>query len=332
MANPKVVVVTGASAGVGRATVRAFAERGANIGLLARGIDGLEAAKREIEQAGRYAVAIPTDVADPDQVELAAERIEQELGPIDVWVNNAMTSVFAPVKETRPVEIKRVTEVTYLGCVYGTMAALKRMLPRNRGHIIQVGSALAHRSIPLQAAYCAAKHAIIGFSESLRSELLHDESDVKLTVVNMPALNTPQFGWVRTRLPRMPQPVPPIFQPEVAARAIVYAAEHPRRAMWVGFPTVKAIVGEKVAPGLIDRYLAKRGYESQQTNGAVDANRPDNLFHPVPGDWGAHGAFDDRARNRSLQAWASRNRRALGLIGLGAMATAAFFGWREMRA
>lgn len=329
---PQVVVVTGASAGVGRATVRAFAAKGANLGLLARGQEGLEAAKREVEEAGHHAVAIPTDVADPDQVEMAAERIERELGPIDVWVNNAMTSVFSPVKETTAAEFKRVTEVTYLGCVHGTLSALKRMLPRDRGTIIQVGSALAFRSIPLQAAYCAAKHAIVGFSESLRCELLHDRSQVDLCLVHMPALNTPQFGWVRTRLPRKPQPVPPIFQPEVAAKAIVHAAEHPRRAMWVGFPTAKAIVGEKIAPGLLDRYLARKGYDAQQTDGAVDPNRPDNLFHPVPGDWGAHGDFDARARDRSLQLWVSRNRGKLGLVGLGTMASlAAWVGFRQLR-
>lgn len=329
---PKVVVVTGASAGVGRAAVRAFAAQGANVGLIARGQDGLRAARREVEEAGRYAVVVPTDVADAGQVEAAAERIEAELGPIDVWVNNAMTTVFSPVKETTPAEYERVTKVTYLGTVYGTLAALRRMLPRNRGTIVQVGSALAFRSIPLQSAYCAAKHAIVGFTESLRCELLHDESHVQVCMVHMPALNTPQFGWVRTRLPRKPQPVPPIFQPEVAAEAIVHAAMHPRRAMWVGFPTVKAILGERMIPGLLDRYLAKTGYDSQQTNGAVDPNRPDNLYHPVPGDHGAHGDFDDRARSRSLQLWASKHRGLLSFVGLGTMATlGAFVGWKQLQ-
>lgn len=329
MSNPKVVAITGASAGVGRATVRAFAERGTHIGLIARGQEGLEAAKEEVEKAGGRALVLPVDVAEAEQVEAAAERIERKLGPIDVWVNNAMTSVFSPIKEMTAAEFERVTQVTYLGCVHGTLAALKRMLPRDRGVIVQVGSALAYRSIPLQAAYCASKHAIVGFTESLRCELLHDKSNVKTSVVHMPALNTPQFGWVRTRLPRNPQPVPPIFQPEVAARAIVHAAEHPRREMWVGFPTMKAIVGEKFIAGLLDRYLARTGYDSQQTGGAVDPNRPDNLYHPVPGDWGAHGSFDKRAHGRSAQLWASRHRGTLGLLGLGAVATLA--AWAGLR-
>lgn len=329
MPKPKVVVITGASAGVGRATVRAFAERGANVGLIARGQEGLEAAKREVERAGPYAVVAPTDIADPDEVEMAAERIERDLGPIDVWVNNAMTTVFSPVKDMTPAEFKRVTEVTYLGCVYGTLSALRRMLPRNHGHIVQVGSALAFRSIPLQSSYCAAKHAIVGFTESLRCELLHDRSQVQVSVVNMPALNTPQFGWVKSRMPRKAQPVPPIFQPEVAAKAIVYAAEHPRRSMWVGFPTVKAVVGEKVAAGLLDRYLARTGYDAQQTNGPADPHRPNNLWEPLPGDFGAHGDFDDRAHGRSLQLWASMNRGLLGLVGLGAVATIGAFASRK---
>src|SRR5947207_4278946 len=250
----QVVVVTGASAGVGRATVRAFAQRGADVGLLARGVDGLEAARREVEAAGGRAIAIPTDVADADRVEAAADRIERELGPIDVWVNNAMVSVFSPVKELTPDEVHRVTEVTYLGVVYGTLAALKRMLPRDRGSIVQVGSALAYRGIPLQAAYCGAKHAIQGFTESLRSELLHDKSNVRVTMVQLPAINTPQFSWVKSRLPREPQPVPPIYAPEIAADAIVWAARHRRREMSVGAPTVAAIWGNKVASGLADRY------------------------------------------------------------------------------
>lgn len=328
---PKVVVVTGASAGVGRAAVRAFAAEGANLGLIARGLDGLEAAKREVEGAGGHAVFVPTDVADPQQVEMAAQKIEAELGPIDVWVNNAMTSVFSPIKETTPDEFERVTKVTYLGTVYGTLSALRRMLPRDRGTIIQVGSALAFRSIPLQAAYCAAKHAIAGFTESLRCELLHDGSNVQVSMVQMPALNTPQFGWVRSRLPRKPQPVPPIFQPEVAAEAIVHAAKHPRRSMWVGFPTVKAILGERVIPGLLDHYLARTGYDSQQTNGAEDPNRPDNLYHPVPGDHGAHGDFDEQAHARSLQLMASKHRGLLSLFGLGTMAAFAFFGWQRFQ-
>jgi short-subunit dehydrogenase len=316
---PQVVVVTGASAGVGRATVKAFAQRGAHVGLIARGMDGLEGAKRDVEAAGGEAVIAAADVADADQVEAAAATIEQAFGPIDVWVNNAMTSVFSPVKEMRPEEYKRVTEVTYLGYVYGTLAALRRMLPRDEGVIVQVGSALAHRSIPLQSAYCAAKHAVMGFTESLWSELLHDHSKVRLSIVQMPALNTPQFGWVKSRLPRCPQPVPPIFQPEVAAQAIVWAALHARRELYVGFPTVKAIEGEKIVPGLIDGYLARRGYASQQTDELVDPERRDNLWAPVPGDHGAHGSFDDRSHPRSVQLWLTTHR---GLLGAAALACA----------
>lgn len=312
---PQVVVVTGASAGVGRATARAFAERGAHLALIARGQDGLEAARREVEALGSRALALPLDVADADAVEAAAERIERQLGPIDVWVNNAMASVFSPVKETTPEEYRRVTEVTYLGYVYGTLAALKRMLPRDRGAIVQVGSALAYRGIPLQSAYCGAKHAIQGFCDSLRCELLHDGSRVHLTMVQMPALNTPQFGWVKSRLPRKPQPVPPIFQPEVAARAIVWAAHHRRREVWVGLPTVVAIAGNRIAPWVADRYLARTGYDSQQYDGAADPDRPHNLWRPLPGDAGAHGAFDERAKSFNLQSWLNLHRAPLALAG-----------------
>jgi NAD(P)-dependent dehydrogenase (short-subunit alcohol dehydrogenase family) len=314
---PEVVVITGASAGVGRATAREFARHGAHVGLLARGLDGLEAARREVEDMGGRALALPTDVADADRVEAAAAEVEEKFGPIDVWINNAMTSVFSPIKEMRPEEFKRVTEVTYLGVVYGTLAALKRMLPRDRGVIVQVGSALAYRGIPLQAAYCGAKHAIQGFVESLRCELLHDKSSVRVTMVQMPALNTPQFRWVKSRLPHKAQPVPPIFQPEVAARAIHYAAHHDRREMYVGMPTVEAIVGNKIAPGLLDHYLARTGYESQQTDEPADPDRPNNLWEPVPGDHGAHGVFDDRANDHSLQLWADTHRGLLALVGLG---------------
>jgi NAD(P)-dependent dehydrogenase (short-subunit alcohol dehydrogenase family) len=314
---PEVVVITGASAGVGRSTVREFARHGAHIGLIARGRDGLEAARREVTQMGGRALALPTDVADADRVEAAAAEVEEKLGPIDIWINNAMTSVFSPIKEMRPEEFKRVTEVTYLGVVYGTLAALKRMLPRDRGVIVQVGSALAYRGIPLQAAYCGAKHAIQGFVESLRCELLHDKSNVRVTMAQMPALNTPQFRWVKSRLPHKAQPVPPIFQPEVAARAIHYAAHHDRRELYVGMPTVEAIVGNKVAPGLLDRYLARTGYESQQTDEPADPNRPNNLWEPVPGDHGAHGVFDDRSSDHSLQLWANTHRGLLALAGLG---------------
>jgi len=299
MARASIVAITGASAGVGRATARAFAKRGWDVALLARGVDGLDAAKREVESIGRRALVVPTDVANPRQVELAADAIEDELGPIDVWVNNAMVSVFSPVKELQPEEVARVTEVTYLGVVYGTLAALRRMLPRNRGSIVQVGSALAYRGIPLQAAYCGAKHAIQGFTESLRCELLHDRSRVHVTMVQLPAMNTPQFDWVRSRLPRAPQPVPPIFEPEIAANAICWAAAHRRREISVGSPTVAAIWSNKIASPLLDRYLARTGYDSQQTDEPADPDRPDNLFAPLPGDHGAHGRFGRRSTRSS---------------------------------
>src|SRR5438067_5516142 len=305
----QVVVITGASAGVGRATVRAFARHGADIGLLARGIDGLEGARREVEAQGGRALVLPTDVAHPDEVESAAERVERELGPIDVWVNNAMVSVFSPVKELQTEEVKRVTDVTYLGYVYGTLAALRRMVPRDRGAIVQVGSALAYRGIPLQSAYCAAKHAVQGFHDSLRCELIHDNSHVRVVMVQMPALNTPQFGWVKSRLPRKGQPVPPIFQPEVAAEAIVWAAYSDRREINVGWPTTKAIIGNAFVPGFADHYLAKHGYDAQMIDEPEDPNRPNNLWQPLPGDHGAHGAFDDRATSRSIQLELNRKRR-----------------------
>jgi NAD(P)-dependent dehydrogenase (short-subunit alcohol dehydrogenase family) len=305
---PQVVVITGASAGVGRATVRKFARHGARIGLLARGIDGLKAARSEAEELGSEALVIPTDVANADEVESAAAQIEAEFGGIDIWINNAMTSVFSPIKQMTAEEFRRVTDVTYLGYVYGTLAALKRMLPRDRGVIVQVGSALAYRGIPLQAAYCGAKHAVQGFCDSLWCELLHDNSNVKVTMVHMPALNTPQFGWVKSRLPRKAQPVPPIFQPEVAAEAIYFAAYKPRREFYVGLPTLKAIVANKIAPGLLDHHLARTGYDSQQHDGAEDPNRPDNLWRPVAGDHGAHGAFDARASDWSPQLWTSEHR------------------------
>jgi NAD(P)-dependent dehydrogenase (short-subunit alcohol dehydrogenase family) len=311
----RVVVITGASAGVGRATACAFARRGCRIGLLARGRDGLEAARREVEELGGRGLVLPTDVADPEQVEAAAAAVDREFGPVDVWVNNAMLSVFSPVKQMRPDEYRRVTEVTYLGYVYGTLAALRRLLPRDQGIIIQVGSALAYRGIPLQSAYCAAKHAIQGFCDSLRAELIHDGSHVRLTMVQMPALNTPQFGWVKSRLPRKAQPVPPIFQPEVAAEAIVWAADHDRRELYVGWPTVEAIVGNKVAPGWLDHYLAHTGFASQMTDQPEDPERPDNLWEPVPGDHGAHGHFDHLARCSSWQLWADQHRGWLAAAG-----------------
>lgn len=309
----RVVVITGASAGVGRATARAFAKEGAAVGLIARGQDGLEGAKRDVEGLGGRALALSVDVADAEAVQAAAEEVERTLGPIDVWVNVAMTSVFSPVKEMRPEEYKRVTEVNYLGYVYGTLAALKCMLPRDSGRIIQVGSALAYRGIPLQSAYCASKHAIQGFVDSLRCELLHDRSKVNVCMIQMPAMNTPQFGWVRSRMPNKAQPVPPIYQPEVAADAIVFASHHDRREIYVGLPTIEAVVGNKLFPGLLDHYLGCTGFGSQQTDERRDPSQPDNLFHPVPGDHGAHGSFDSRARNRSLQLWSDKHRTFLGV-------------------
>ena len=314
----EVVVITGASAGLGRATVREFARHGASIGLVARGVDGLKAAQREVEAAGGKALALPTDVSDAEAVEEAAAAVEKKLGPIDIWVNNAMLSVFSPVKEMKAEEYKRVTEVTYLGYVYGTLAALKRMLPRNRGTIVQVGSALAYRSIPLQSAYCAAKHAIAGFTDSLRCELIHDESKVKVTMVQMPALNTTQFGWVKSRLKHKAQPVPPIFQPEVGAEGIYWAAHHHPRELFVGGSTVAAIEGNKIAPGILDHYLGRTGYKSQQTNEPEDPNRPNNLWEPVPGDHGAHGTFDSRAHPQSVELWAATKKTWIGLALLGA--------------
>jgi NAD(P)-dependent dehydrogenase (short-subunit alcohol dehydrogenase family) len=310
------VVITGASAGVGRATVRKFARHGSRIALLARGSDGLDAARKEVEELGGKALALPVDVADAAEVEAAAAQIEGKLGEIDIWINNAMVSVFSPIKEMTPEEFRRVTEVTYLGCVHGTLAALKRMLPRDRGVIVQVGSALAYRGIPLQSAYCAAKHAVQGFCDSLRCELIHDKSKVRVTMVQLPALNTPQFGWVKSRLPRKAQPVPPIFQPEVAAEAICFAAHHPHREFYIGMPAVKAIVANKIAPGLLDHILARTGYESQQYDGPEDPNRAHNLWEAVPGDHGAHGDFDARAHRWSPQLWTSEHRGWLALGGL----------------
>ena len=306
------VVVTGASAGIGRATARLFGERGDRVGLISRGQAGLDAAAREVEEAGGKALAVSADVADYEQVAAAAGQIEQRLGPIDIWVNVAFTSVFAPFAEITAEEFRRVTEVSYLGFVYGTMAALSRMRPRNQGTIVQVGSALGDRSIPLQSAYCGAKHAINGFTSSLRCELLHEGSGVHVTVVQMPAVNTPQFSWVRSRLPRHPQPVPPIYQPEVAARGVVYAAGHPRRKQyWVGASTTATILANRVAPALLDRYLARTGYDSQQTSDPAEPDQPDNLLQPVDGvnghDFGAHGVFDGRSHARSPQAWLSRH-------------------------
>jgi NAD(P)-dependent dehydrogenase (short-subunit alcohol dehydrogenase family) len=325
MQSQRVIVITGASAGVGRTVAKAFAREGARIALIARGRSGLEGARRDVEANGGQALVLPLDVADAAAVERAAGEVEEKFGPIDVWVNNAMASVFSPIKEMTPDEFRRVTEVTYLGYVYGTLAALRRMLPRDRGIIIQVGSALAYRGIPLQAAYCAAKHAIQGFVDSLRCELIHDKSRVRVTMIEMPALNTPQFGWVKSRLSRKAQPVPPIFQPEVAAEAIVYASHHRRREIYVGMPTVEAIIGNKFFPGLLDHYLARTGYDSQQYDGAEDRHRADNLWEPVDAneDRGAHGDFDARAHDVSPQLWTNTHRSWFligGLLLLGAIA------------
>ena len=312
------VVITGATSGVGRATARQFAEAGASVALLARGSDALKATSGDVDKLGGKALDLPTDVADAGQVESAAEAVEKELGPIDVWVNNAMTSVFSPVRHMSPDEFKRVTEVTYLGVVYGTLAALRRMLPRDRGSIVQVGSALAYRGIPLQAAYCGSKHAIQGFFDSLRCELLHDGSNVNVTMVQLPGLNTPQFDVVKSRMDKKAKPVPPIFQPEVAAEAIVWASKHKRRELWVGGSTAATIIGDRVAPGLLDRYLAKTNIDAQQDDEAEDLGRSNNLWEPVPADHGAHGRFDDDAKERSLQAWSSTHRALVArLAGVG---------------
>lgn len=320
---PEVVVVTGASAGLGRAIVEEFARHGAQIGLLARGRERLEEAKREAELLGGKALALPTDVADYAQVERAAETVEREFGPIDIWVNDAMVGVMSPVKEMQPPEYRRVTEVTYLGQVHGALVALKRMLPRDRGKIVLIGSALAYRGIPLQSAYCGAKHAIEGFADSLFAELIHDKSKVSVTTVQMPAMNTPQFNWVKTRMPRKPQPVPPIYQPEVAARAVYWAAHHKRRRMDVGLSTGIVITGNKFAQWLGDWYLGKTGYKSQQYDGEVPATRPDNLWEPAPGKYGAHGDFDARAKSRSFQVWVNTHRGLVGGAVLGVTAVSA---------
>ncbi|MEO7072217.1 MAG: SDR family oxidoreductase [Rhodanobacter sp.] len=327
----KVVVVTGASAGVGRATAIEFAKRGAHVALLARGREGLDSARAEIELAGGRAWTYALDVADAAAVENAASAIEQALGPIDIWVNNAMVTIFAPFKDISAEEFKRVTEVTYLGNVNGTMAALKRMLARDRGVIVQVSSALAYRSIPLQSAYCGAKHAITGFTDSLRSELRHDHSKVRITAVQLAAMNTPQFGWALNRMPCKPQPVPPIFQPEVAARAIVWASCHHRRQVAVGAPTLLAEWAQKIAPGMVDKYLARTGYRGQQIADEPDNHhRPNNLFEPVTGDPGTHGRFGARAQARSVEVWAVEQRAWLLLAGMG-VAAALWAGVRRAR-
>lgn len=313
------VVITGASAGVGRATAQRFAADGARIALIARNTARLERAAVEIEDAGGQALVCPADVADPEAVELAAERIERELGPIDVWINAAMATIFGPFLEVTPEEFKRATEVTYLGFVHGTMSALRRMKPRDRGTIVQVGSALAYRSIPLQAAYCGAKHAIVGFTDSLRSELIHDGSQVSLVAVHLPGMNTPQFDWGRNKMPKRPQPMPPVYQPEVAAEAIHYAVRNPRRELWLGWVSVETILGQRLTPSWLDSILARKAYDGQQTDEpAPDGD--DNLFSTVDGNFGAHGRFDSGARSTSSELWLIKNRSLLGVLGIGSVA------------
>lgn len=304
----KVVVITGGSAGVGRAIAREMASRGARIALIARGEDRLAATRDELQSHGAEVIAISADVADATRVESAAERVERDLGPIDVWINNAMVTVLSPVAEMSAEEYDRVTRVTYLGAVHGTLSALARMRPRNAGHIIQIGSALAYRAIPLQSAYCAAKHAMRGFTDSLRSELIHDGSAINLTMVQLPAVNTPQFGWCRTRLDHQPQPVPPIYQPEVIARSVADIALTSRREVWLGGSTIKTVWGSRLASAFLDHYLAKKAYSGQQTEERIDPSRPDNLHSPLPGDPGAHGQFDERARSESAAAWLAVHR------------------------
>ena len=317
----QVVVITGASAGIGRATAALFGARGAKVGLIARGTLGLDGVTHEVQREGGQALAIEADTADFVQVNVAATRIEEAFGPIDVWINVAFTSVFAPFSQIEPDEFRRVTEVSYLGFVYGTRVALDRMKPRDHGTIVQVGSALSYRSIPLQSAYCGAKHAINGFTESVRTELLHEKSAVHITIVQMPAVNTPQFSWVLSRLPNHPQPVPPIYQPEVAARGVLFAADHPtRKQYWVGGTTAATIIAQKFAAPLLDRYLARTGYKSQQTDKPVDPGRPSNLWQPADGpsgqDFGTHGVFDYQAHSNSSQMWASQHVRTASAIAL----------------
>lgn len=322
MTSNLVVVVTGASAGLGRAIAHGYAKRGASVGLLARNPEALNAAKEECERLGGRAITIPVDVSDAEAVDAAASKVEDAFGPLDIWVNDAMVSVFSPVKEMEASDYKRVTDVLYLGFVHGTLAALRRMLARDRGTIIQIGSALSYRSIPLQSAYCAAKHAINGFTDSLRCELHHDNSNVKVTTVQMPAMNTIQFDWVKNRMPHMTQPVPPIFEPELAAEVVVAAglAKSPRREYWVGTPTVMAIIGQKFIPGLLDRYLGKTGYKSQQiADQPQDPNAPNNLYEYVPGKWSARGKFGERSTRTSVEVFVSLHRHwvFLGALGLG---------------
>ncbi|HEY3784710.1 MAG TPA: SDR family oxidoreductase [Steroidobacteraceae bacterium] len=325
----RVVVVTGGSAGVGRATVEHFARSGWDVGIIARGQERLEKAAAAVRRIGRRACVIAADVADAEAVDQAASRIEQDLGPIDVWINNAMATAFAPVAALSAEEFLRGTQVTYLGQVHGTLAALKRMRSRDRGTIVNVGSALSYRAIPLQSIYCGAKYAVRGFTDSLRTELLHDGVNIHLTMVHLPAINTPQFDWALNKLPRRPQPVPPIYQPELAARAIYFAATHRRREVWVGLPTIKAILANKVAPGLLDRYLSRQGYKGQLSDEPAASPAPGNLFAPVAGPWAAHGRFDSRAHAFSGAFWTSRHR--TGLVVASALIAGSLLWWRRQR-
>ncbi|HZZ41754.1 MAG TPA: SDR family oxidoreductase [Tepidisphaeraceae bacterium] len=317
-----VVAITGASGGVGRATARLFAKRGAKIALLARGKDRLEATKNEVEERGGRAIAIPTDVSQFEQVEAAASITEQKFGPIDLWINNAMLSMYSPFMKMTPEEFRHIVNVTFLGVMHGTHCALKRMQPRDAGKIIQVGSALAFRSIPLQSAYCASKHAIQGFTESLHSELIHQKCSVKLSIVNMPALNTTQFVWTKNKMGRKARPAGTIYQPEVAADGILFAAEHDRREITVGYTTVEAIVGEKIAPGMLDHYLARVAWNGSLLPEPADSNQPDNFWQPAPAPRGSHGPFDDLAHRRSPQLWLTKNRMALATVALAGLGLA----------
>ena len=312
----KTVVITGASAGLGRAMVREFAKHGANVGMIARGMDGLEGANKDVIELGGHPYIAQADVSNAEEVENAAQKIHDFFGSIDVWINNAMLSVFGPFKKMEMKDFEHVTDATYLGQVYGTHAALKRMIPKDKGTIILIGSALAYRGIPLQSAYCGSKHAIHGFFESLRAELIHDKSNINLCMVQLPAMNTPQFGWVKSYLQNKPQPMGKIYEPEVAARAVVTIAKDPEREVYVGYPTLKTIIGNKVVPGYLDHYLAETGYKGQQTNQPESPDRQNNLWKPVPGDHGAHGTFDSRATNFSLETLAATHRKiTFGVIG-----------------
>ena len=328
----RIAVVTGASSGVGRAIARTFGDEGARVALIARNLDGLEAAARELRERNVGALVLPLDVSDAKAVDEAAQRVVDEWGAIDIWVNDAMVSVFSPISEMNAEEFRRVMDVNYLGYVHGTLAALRHMRPRNSGVLVQIGSALAYRSIPLQSAYCASKAAIRGFTDSLRSELIRERSRVSVTMLQLPAVNTPQFEVVRNRLPEHPQPVPPIYQPEVIAKAAVHAVLKPRREMWIGWSTTKAIIGQRFIPGFLDRYLSTRAWETQETRD-LPAGHPlkherDNVDSPIPGDRGAHGPFDSKARTFSPKLWARTHR---GWLALAGALVAASILWKPLR-